>query len=569
MKKRLRLYSFIRLLIFIGLVAELYFLWSERPLVWILSLGLAGLFLFLLRKYADIKILYEQENKYAEFLKQEIDGNWRSFYEGSEFVDGSHPYTSDLGVFGQYSLFQYINRGESPLSRKRLASWLATELISSDEIAQESGIVEELSKHPEFLFRVLALGSFTQATAEGLEDVKSWSNQKEGKSSGIWWIGVRFVLPVISIAALIGVIYGLISVNNFLLILLLPAIVVGANVKKHQKIFSITAEMLDRANAFRDLLNIIKDEEFSSPEIAKLISKYNLDSSGPGLQKLTSIMGAIDSRNNALVAILLNLFLSWDFQCAYRLRKWKAGYADNLSDWLELGNIFETYASVGIYSFMHPEYAKAELSHTESIQLQNSSHPLMDEKAVPNDFGLSDSEKITIITGANMAGKSTYLRMIGTNMILAMRGLPVRADKMIFKPRRLFTSMLTVDSLGDSESYFFSELKRLRQLVDLLEAGEECFVILDEILKGTNSKDKAEGSKSFVKKLLSTPMKGIIATHDLSLCELETKHPEQIINRKFEIHFDRDELVFNYKVEPGVCQNMNASFLLNKMGLSE
>jgi DNA mismatch repair ATPase MutS len=129
--------------------------------------------------------------------------------------------------------------------------------------------------------------------------------------------------------------------------------------------------------------------------------------------------------------------------------------------------------------------------------------------------------------------------------------------------------MLTVDSLGDSESYFFSELKRLRQLADRLEAGTECFVILDEILKGTNSKDKAEGSKSFVKKLLSLPMKGIIATHDLSLCELGNEYPDRIINRKFEIHFDQDDLVFNYRVEPGVCQNMNASFLLNKMGLSE
>jgi len=529
-------------------------LWSEKPLVWILALGLAGFFLFLLRKYADTKILYEHEKKYAELLKQEIEGNWRSFYEGNEFVDGTHPYTSDLGVFGQYSLFQYINRSESPLSRQRLASWLSSELISSEDIAQEAGIVAELSDHPEFLFRVLALGYSANATEDGLNRVKNWSRQKETKASKIWWFGVRFVLPVISIVALIGVIYGLISINNFLLILLLPAIVLGANLKRHQKLFAETAEMLNRADAFRDLLNTIKKEKFSSPEVLHLISKYNLDSSDQGLQKLSSIIGAIDSRNNVFVAIILNLFLSWDFQCAYRLSKWKSQYASYLSGWLELANIFETYASFGIYSFMHPDYVKAQISNSESVQLINSSHPLMDENSVPNDFEVNEKEKITIITGANMAGKSTYLRMIGTNMILAMRGLPVRADKMIFKPRRLFTSMLTVDSLGDSESYFFSELKRLRQLVDLLESGVECFVILDEILKGTNSKDKAEGSRSFVKKLLSLPMKGVIATHDLSLCELENTHPDQIVNKKFEIHFDKDELVFNYKVEPGVAK---------------
>ena len=561
--------SISRLSVFLAIIFTLYFLWAERPLVWLLAVLLTAVFLFLLRKYVDVKAIYEHEKKYAAFLEQEMGGNWKALYSGDEFKDPSHPYTSDLGVFGRFSLFQYINRAESPLARKRLAGWLSEELLSIKKIEKESAIIQELAQHPEFLFRVLAYGSSASATEDGLENVKSWSAKDLSAGSSAWWLFVRFIVPAISTAALICTIYGILSISNLLLVLLLPFMLVGINLKKHQNLFTETSEILERADAFGDILRIIKQEGFESPEINALLKDYDLDSSDTGLQKLSSIIGAIDSRNNVFVAILLNLFLSWDFQCAFRLKKWKAEYADALSHWLELANIFETYASFGVYAFMHPEYSKARLNDSHSIILEKAAHVLMDAKAVPNNFELVEDEKITIITGANMAGKSTYLRMIGTTMLLAMRGLPIRAEAFSFKPRRLFTSMLTVDSLGDSESYFFSELKRLRQLADLLEEGTECFVILDEILKGTNSKDKAEGSKSFVKKLLSLPMKGIIATHDLSLCELEKEFPKMIANQKFEIHFDKDDLVFNYQVEPGVCQNMNASFLLNKMGLSE
>jgi len=569
MRKQLRLYSAGRLTVFIAIVLVLYFLWSERPLVWIISAFLAGVFLFLLRKYTDARAVYNHEKKYAFFLEQEISGNWKSFYTGKEFIDPAHSFTSDLGVFGRFSIFQYINRAESPLARKRMAQWLSEEILSAESIERESAIIEELSKHPEFLFRILAYGSVAGATEDGLKQVKEWSKKDDLKGSAIWWFGVRFALPALSIVALICSIYGVISINNLLLVLLIPFLVVGANLKKHQKIFSETSDILKRADAFRDILNKIRQERFATQEIEELISAYKLGTSDKGLHKLASLIGAIDSRNNVLVAVVLNLFLSWDFQCAYRLKKWKAEYAKSLSQWLELANIVETYASFGVYCFMHPDYTKAQLSKSASVKLKNASHILMDENAVPNGFELDDTQKIAILTGANMAGKSTYLRMVGTSMLLAMRGLPVRAAKFEFSPRRIFTSMLTVDSLGDSESYFFSELKRLRQLVDRLEAGTECFVILDEILKGTNSKDKAEGSKLFVKKLLSQPMKGIIATHDLSLCDLQSEYPEKITNLKFEIDFNGDDLVFNYQVEPGVCQNMNASFLLNKMGLSE
>src|SRR5690606_34212891 len=209
----------------------------------------------------------------------------------------------------------------------------------------------------------------------------------------------------------------------------------------------------------------------------------------------------------------------WDFQTARRLDKWKDTYAKQIPQWLLLANKFESYASFAIFVFNHPSYKYAQFTESQDIEMDNARHILMDNNAVANSLHITNSKRFFIITGANMAGKSTYLRTVGTNLVLAMRGLPVNVSAMRFKPTQLFTSMLAADSLGDNESYFFNELKRLRQMTDILENGEPLFVILDEILKGTNSVDKAEGSKKFMMKLLNLPVKGLIATHDLSLCK--------------------------------------------------
>jgi DNA mismatch repair ATPase MutS len=193
---------------------------------------------------------------------------------------------------------------------------------------------------------------------------------------------------------------------------------------------------------------------------------------------------------------------------------------------------------------------------------------LNNKTRVVNNFELDNLQKFTIITGANMAGKSTFLRAIGVNLILAMSGASVSATKFSFTPLPLFSSMRTADSLSENESYFYSELKRLQLIVNKLKSGEKLFIILDEILKGTNSKDKAEGSKKFVQQLINYKTAGIIATHDLSLCSLKNDFPSQIENSYFDVEIENDNLIFDYKLKPGICSNMNAQFLMKKMGIT-
>ena len=231
---------------------------------------------------------------------------------------------------------------------------------------------------------------------------------------------------------------------------------------------------------------------------------------------------------------------------------------------------FEAISSFANFNYNHPTYSLPILSDKTVLKAKDLGHPLLPSNTrVTSDFDLHDLNQFTIITGANMAGKSTFLRAVGINLVLATVGAKVCSSSFTFRPTPLFSSMRTSDSLSENESYFYSELKRLQMIVEKLKSGEKLFVILDEILKGTNSKDKAEGSKKFVSQLIKHPVAGIIATHDLSLCSLSDEYPSNIKNQYFDVELENDELVFDYKLKEGICSNMNAAYLMKKMGITE
>jgi DNA mismatch repair ATPase MutS len=251
---------------------------------------------------------------------------------------------------------------------------------------------------------------------------------------------------------------------------------------------------------------------------------------------------------------------------AYRLEQWIDKHKNEVLNWFEVANFFEAYVNLGNFSFNHQNYVYPNIvSSGTAIDARQFAHPLIDKsKRIDNDFSINQHE-FYIITGANMAGKSTFLRTVSLGIVMANTGLPVCANHFDYHPIKLITSMRTKDSLSKDESYFFSELKRLQFMVGEMQ-NEEYFIVLDEILKGTNSKDKAIGSQKFVEKLLQSKSTGIIATHDLSLCDLADDY-KQIKNYFFDAEIINDELYFDYRLKTGICQNMNASFLLKKMGI--
>jgi DNA mismatch repair ATPase MutS len=286
------------------------------------------------------------------------------------------------------------------------------------------------------------------------------------------------------------------------------------------------------------------------------------------VKSLASLVSALNARLNSLTNLFVNSLLLYDLQCVYRLEKWKEENAGNLIAWLDAISDTEVLSSWGTYAFNHPEFTDAGINDDLTIRAVQLGHPLIPaNERVDNDLYAGKESSILIITGANMAGKSTFLRTLGINVVLALNGAPVSAEKFDCPLIHLRTGMRTADSLKDHQSYFYAELDRLKSIMDELRSDKPLLILLDEILKGTNSTDKQAGSIALVKQLIPHPCLALIATHDLALGELAHEFPEQVRNFCFEPTIENDQLSFDYKLKPGLARKMNATFLMKKMGI--
>jgi DNA mismatch repair ATPase MutS len=336
--------------------------------------------------------------------------------------------------------------------------------------------------------------------------------------------------------------------------------------KFHQK-FESQGKVLSR---YAEMLKQIETFNFKSNYLLSL--KEQLSHQGKTASTITSelqkILDQFDYSKNIVVGFVLDSVFLWDIGCLVKLNKWQQNYAGVLPRWFEVIAEMDALVSLANCNYNHPEWVTPEVSQSKFVfSAEDLGHPLIDEtRCVNNSFQISNEEKIVIITGANMAGKSTFLRTVGVNLILASNGCKVCAVGFKFSPIRIYTNMRTSDNLMNDESYFYAELLRLQSMLNLLRNGENLFVILDEMLKGTNSVDKLNGSKELIHQLISLNTHGIVATHDLGLTELAQNIPS-IKNQCFEVQLHNDELNFDYKLTNGVTRTMNATFLMKKMGI--
>ncbi len=570
MKKRIALYGWSRLFLFILAVAGIWYFSDQLNIA--LGIGVVGfaIFLIVVRRHVDFKAARDKAvriKNYAEFEISFLNRKTKGYENGSEFIDPSHPYTSDLDIFGASSIFEYLNRTKSSRAKGILANLLKRSETDPDAILEQRELIKEFGDKPEFIFNYLA--GAERAEEERLSGT-SLPSPRPIKPYPKWAVAMlTIVLPIIMLSLTVIYILGIIEWSIYFQTVILSAIPVMIFLKRNMTDFKAYEERLKTAAAYSDSLALLRGHGAKSESLKRLFEEAELAKSEGALESLKKINGAIDSRNNIFVGIVLNLLLLWDFQCHRRLANWDSEWSERFDGWIGLAHQMEALFSFSIYTHNHPDFNYPELTKDEEFVLKEANHILLHNDGVPNDFLISGERKFIIVTGANMAGKSTYLRTVGTNLLLAMNGLPVPAELMRFRPTQIFTSMVTADNLGEGESYFFSELKRLKELTTFLEEGKSLFVILDEILKGTNSVDKAEGSRLFMEKLLDLPARGLIATHDLSLCEMQNDHPTAIKNYSFEVEFRNDDLHFDYKLREGVCQNMNARFLLERMGLTK
>ena len=377
------------------------------------------------------------------------------------------------------------------------------------------------------------------------------------------------IIPVLTFISVIPAILGITNLFLWTLIFIqwIFLTIYWKQISDYFQFFGRKSELLSK---YVSLLQFIEEKEFKSELLCEMQNRISQpESAGKVFKKLKNRVGQFEYRQNILVGFFMNSFLLWDIRCVYKLWKWHNLHHKKLEVWIDVISETDAFISLANFANNHPGFVFPEIREGEfSFRAKNLGHPLLNENVrVNNDFDMTGWSKVMIITGANMAGKSTFLRTVGVNLILARTGAPVCAENMIFTPIEIYTNMRTTDSLLKDESYFYAELKRIKGVLDWLQKGECIFVILDEMLKGTNSVDKLNGSKELLRKLVQFESVSLIATHDLKLSEMEKEFPQQVFNKCFEIRIENNELVFDYKLTDGVTKTMNATFLMKKMGI--
>ena len=566
-KRRLKLLSASRLIAFTATVVVIYLFRNEVKWAALFAFIGIGVFLFLIRYYEDIKIKYRLLHALVKINDTEIavlQYNFSELPQGDEYSDPEHEYSHDLDLFGQGSFFQYMNRTQLPEGQDLLAK-----LLTENEITALPGkqkIVKELAQKPEWRQHFTARASLiTQETK--IADIVSWLGRYAPFVPGV----MRY-LPWIFLSIFVGL-AGLVYWQGVSGSLLLFWMLLGLGITaRYFRQISHLALQADRIKAtfkqYSQLFKILEETDFEAPELqAKRQQLFVANKKASTvIQQFGELLNTMDYNNNIFYAIFGNGCFLGALRTAYQIEGWIQQYHTHVSNWFKVIAFFDAYNSLGNFAFNHPHYSYPVIKDGPVVlACKQAGHPLIpSESNIRNDFSISQ-ENFFIITGSNMAGKSTFLRTVGLSVIMANLGLPVCAEECVYSPVKLVTSMRSVDSLYKGDSYFLSELKRLKKVVQLLEEAPY-FVLLDEILKGTNSTDKALGSKRFVERLLRANATGLIATHDLSLCDVATAHPN-VHNYHLDATIQDNALYFDYLLKAGVSKTMNASFLLEQMDL--
>lgn len=574
LQKRKSVFGWLR---FVTLIAAFIALWKLWPLGLIVALPvfsiLTGLFLFILSKDLNNNLTIENSVRLRKINETEIEilnHHFTHLPDGSNYKPETHEYANDLDIFGRASLYQYINRTNSEQGNKMFADWLLHQALPG-MILQRQETVKELTPETGWRQQLQSCGIATKITIATQQRIEKWLEQPVSFSGKLLWNILKYLLPAISFSFLTLHLINILDASIFYPLMLLMLAVSFAISKLIIPDYLQLNRIAPELESLSGSISLIEKKEFKTDLIKQLQAKYKtgLVTSSESIKKLKKVLDLLDIRLNPLVFIPLNTFLFWDLQQIFTLEKWKIANKHNIRDWFDTLAEIECLSSIANLAFNHPENSFPRISNKEGVFIADSmGHPLIaKEKMVCNSFSTEGVNQMNLITGSNMAGKSTFLRSIGINIVLAMIGSTVFARSLALSPMKVLSSMRVSDNLEESTSTFYAELKKLKEVINSVYNNEKVFLLLDEILRGTNSADRHAGSKALIKQLIHHKAVGLIATHDLELAKLADEFPDKIHNYHFDVQVANDELYFDYKLKRGICQSMNASLLMKKIGI--
>lgn len=572
-KKKRNFVSIALITVFILLAWSIYhYFTSDRTAITLVIPILSGIGFIVLSRI-DSRFLGKIDYLIAqiECNQKELDylnGDFSALDKGEEFIDANHAYSNDLDVFGEESLFQVINRSITPNGKACMADTLLNPCLDKSRIEGRQEATQELITKMDWYQKFLVSGRNRRITRTSDDLIQQWKKLptffKSKKSRRLIYCSNIIMLLMIVLgffqSRFIGI--GIVWFLGQLMVALMYS-------SRINKLNEELGKFIKAVGNYFYLVKVVHEVHFSSRLLVQIEKELFSESNAlQAFSSLNSIQNGLESRANLLVTVLFDgLFLN-DMHLVQRLEKWREIHVNDIDKWIAAINRMEVLVSMANFRFNHPDYAVPQPNGDRIIDAESLGHPLLSEdQMVTNNFRTGALNELYIVTGANMAGKSTFLRSVGVNMVLALTGNVVCAKRFSFMPIQLFTSMRTTDNLAKGTSYFHAELLRLKALIERVGNDRPHFIILDEMLKGTNSKDKLNGSIKFLNRLLSLPVSGLVATHDLALGKLAEENPQHYFNICFEIEHTDSDIIYDYKLKKGVSKNMNASILMEQMGL--
>ncbi|GAB2617843.1 MutS-related protein [Belliella aquatica] len=566
-KKKAAGLSIIRLILFFGIFVVAIVGISEVRLLLLLLPILIGLFVYFILQFNKQK---DKEAFLKELIRMRGDVQLRkerklsAFDSGIEFQEKSHPFANDLDLFGEHSLFQMLNHTVNKGGKGKLVSWMKSQFNPSTA-KERSASIRELSTKGEFLQSFEALGRAFIKKEKSKDEFYKWLESSISFKS---WLFIPMVLgPVGGLALLIGTLYFGMPFGWIGLWILLGGVFLATVFKPLQEAAMLMPNQGD-VKTFAFWSSLLVNEKFQDTHLKTLQHAFkNEEIEAPKvLKSLEQKTFMIQNRLN-LMYLIFNLLFWTDLFLWWKLILWKNKNGKYLNQWETSFEDWQVLISLASFSKEEKLSCKVEWLDGEEIKVENLCHPLLHPNiAIGNNFSMSDSNHIVLLTGANMSGKTTFMRTLGINMVLANLGLSPFAKSFEMGSFQLFTSMRNSDNLGESVSSFYAELARIKLLLDTAESGVKVFFLLDEILKGTNTADRIMGSEALIHQLYAAGGKGIISTHDIELSGLEEKL-NYLVNKSFHSEITDKEIHFDYTIKEGPCPSFNAHKLMELMGI--
>lgn len=572
--------AFWRLIWFLGFGVIVWFCIQADKQSWAiigLVVGIIG-FLILLKKHQQVRgkrdlnhqLVFINEDETARLTRQYLRPE-----TGDQFADPTHPYASDLDIFGKHSLFRLLNRTHTHEGQKRLAKWLKNP-SAPDAIRLRQQAVAELNFQLDWRQQFEALAYLEETVSRSPNSLINWATAERPPLLGYLNI-VRFLFPAITLSLFVSWLLGYVPGLAVFLELAVHGLVLTQTTKRAQEASEQTIDITMALRSFQLLFEQaekLKGDALRLRVIGQALLSDNRSAS-ESIGQLSRLTENLNYRRNPYFYLLFGVATLWDVHYLFRLERWRNQYGPDLSRWFEALGELEALNSLAGFSYAHPTYTTPDIVDDEwLVDVQSVAHPLLPvDRSVANSIRLSGVGQTILVTGSNMSGKSTFLRTVGTNVVLALAGAVVSAERFWCSPVRVFTSMRTQDSLEESTSSFYAELKRLQALIALtkqpisLSKGRlPVLYFLDEILKGTNSADRHRGAEALIRQLHQTTAFGFVSTHDLKLGQL-TDADDFVQNVHFQSDIHNGELMFDYKLRKGICESFNASQLMQAIGI--